>query len=284
VPTKRSAVPFCQGLRNAVRRGWIPKPAIEPATSSEKIESLSKIKKPMEGFVGERITELLNHPASGWVCRHVEVKNPASTMIEREPDVEQLEADRRHDEEVHSGDHVAAIPQEGDPSLLGPGIGLGLVARDRREAHLDSELRQLGLDLPSSPVILGRHPNDECLDVFRDRRSPGSGHGDRTPVAAKSLAVPADHRLWLNDEEGAPPSRPEPGKGDPEGTIQRRETRSRMSMREDRELLAQRELDDRLVLAAPEQSEDAPKNRDRESHYGPPHSRILRESRPRKEA
>jgi hypothetical protein len=54
-------------------------------------------------------------------------------------------------------------------------------------------------------------------------------------------------------------------------------------MGEDRELLAQRELDDGLVLAAPEQSEDAPKDRDRESRYGPHRSRILLESRPRRE-
>jgi hypothetical protein len=40
-----------------------------------------------------------------------------------------------------------------------------------------------------------------------------------------------------------------------------------LSTGEDRELLAQRELDDGLVLAAPEQSEDAPKDRDRESRY-----------------
>lgn len=43
-------------------------------------------------------------------------------------------------------------------------------------------------------------------------------------------------------------------------------------------LLAQCELDDGLVLAAPEQSEDAPKDRDRESRYGPHRSRILLES------
>jgi len=59
--------------------------------------------------------------------------------------------------------------------------------------------------------------------------------------------------------------------------------RSRMSMGEDRELLAHRELDDGLVLAAPEQREDAPKDRDRESRYGPHRSRILLESPPRRE-
>jgi hypothetical protein len=38
-----------------------------------------------------------------------------------------------------------------------------------------------------------------------------------------------------------------------------------MSMGVDRELLAQRELNDRLVMATPEQGDDAPEDRDRES-------------------
>ena len=37
--------------------------------------------------------------------------------------------------------------------------------------------------------------------VLGNRWSSRSGHGDRTPVAMESLAVPADHRLWLNDDE-----------------------------------------------------------------------------------
>jgi hypothetical protein len=36
----------------------------------------------------------------------------------------------------------------------------------------------------------------------------------------------------------------------------------------DRELLAKRELDDGLVLATPEQGEDAPEDRDRERRCG----------------
>jgi len=39
-----------------------------------------------------------------------------------------------------------------------------------------------------------------------------------------------------------------------------------------------------LREAAPEQSEDAPKDRDRESRYGPHRSRMLLESRPRRES
>jgi hypothetical protein len=103
------------------------------------------------------------------------------------------------------------------------------------------------------------------------------GHGE---TVRRAVRFAAQRAPWRSGSEIIDPT-PEIH---PEGTIQRREMRSPTSMREDRELLAQRELDDGLVLAAPEQSEDAPKNRDRESRYGPHRSRILREFRPRKEA
>src|SRR4030095_14804945 len=66
--------------------------------------------------------------------------------------------------------------------------------------------------------------NDELPRVLGNRWSSRSRHGDRTPVATESLAVPADHGLWLDDDESVLPSRPEPREGDPEGAIQPRET------------------------------------------------------------
>ena len=41
LPTQRSAVPFCHGLRYAVRFGSMPRYLIASVTLSEKIESLS---------------------------------------------------------------------------------------------------------------------------------------------------------------------------------------------------------------------------------------------------
>jgi hypothetical protein len=104
------------------------------------------------------------------------------------------------------------------------------------------------------------------------------------PFALVSLAVPADHGLWLNDEESASPSRPEARQGDPEGAIDGREARSWVPIDVDRELLAERELDDRLVALAPEEGEDATQNRDRERCGGRPHrGRILLMSAMRRE-
>ena len=52
----------------------------------------------------------------------------------------------------------------------------------------------------------------------------------------------------------------------------------------DRELLAERELHDGLVLATTKESEDAPEGRDRESRCRPHRATILLESTMRREA
>ena len=207
-------------------------------------------------------------------------------MVDGEPYVEQLEADSRHDEEVHSGDHVAVIPQEGDPALLGARIGFGLrqVARDRGATYLNPELRQLGLDLPSAPTILGCHPDDQSPGLLRHGRSARSGPRDPAPVASESLAMPPDHGLRLDDDESASPLRPEMGEGDPEHSIQSREARPWMSVGVHRELLSERELDDRLLLPISEQGDDAVENRDRERCCGPHARRILLESKAQRKA
>jgi hypothetical protein len=55
---------------------------------------------------------------------------------------------------------------------------------------------------------------------------------------------------------------------DPKGAIHRQEPRPWVSMRIDRELLSKGELDEGLVLATPEQGEDAAEDCDRERCCG----------------
>ena len=78
----------------------------------------------MRGFIREGIAELLDHPASDRIPGHVEVKDPASAVVDREPYVEKMEADGRDDEKVHAGNHVPMVPQEGEPPLVRTRIGL----------------------------------------------------------------------------------------------------------------------------------------------------------------
>jgi len=53
--------------------------------------------------------------------------------------------------------------------------------------------------------------------------------------------------------------RPEPRKGDPEGSVQWAQSRSRPILGVDRKLLAEDKLDYCLILAAPEKGDDAVK-------------------------
>ena len=80
----------------------------------------------MRWLIRKGVPELLDHPAGRRALRHIEVKDASSSMVDREPDVEKLKPDRRHDEEVHPDDQVAVVPEEGRPALLTSSIGLGL--------------------------------------------------------------------------------------------------------------------------------------------------------------
>lgn len=50
----------------------------------------------------------------GWL-RGIKMKNPASVMGDDEETVEHAKSQRRHGEEVHCGDSLAMIGQEGLP-------------------------------------------------------------------------------------------------------------------------------------------------------------------------
>ncbi len=227
----------------------------------------------MRRVVREGGSQLLGHPEGCGALGHVEVEDPSSPVVDREPDVEELEADGRHDEEVHPSHQVAMISKKGGPALLAARIGLGLgeVTGDRGEPHPDSELRQLGLDLPGTPAVLGGHANDESLGLLRDGWPSGARGRDRAPVGSEAALVPADHCLGLNDDQDALPAGPESRESDPEGSINRRDPRPRMAASVDRELLAQGELDNGLIPAAAEQSGAALDDRDLERDHHPHH-------------
>ena len=77
--------------------------------------------------------------------------------------------------------------------------------------------------------------------------------------------MPADDRLGLDDDQDGLPTRPQPGERDPEGAIEGREPRPPLLLDVDRELLPERELDERLVLPAPDKGWEAAKGGDEEA-------------------
>jgi len=68
------------------------------------------------------------------------------------------------------------------------------------------------------------------------------------------------------------------GECDPKGSIQRRQPGPALAPSVDLELLAQRELDEGLIMATPEERKEAPEDRERESRCGPHRGPILLES------
>jgi hypothetical protein len=71
--------------------------------------------------------------------------------------------------------------------------------------------------------------------------------------------MPSDDGLWSNDYEVILPARPELGEGDPEGSVQRRESGSGAFLGIHRELLLKSHVDDRLLSVTSEEGEDAVK-------------------------
>jgi hypothetical protein len=69
--------------------------------------------------------------------------------------------------------------------------------------------------------------------------------------------MPANHGLRANNDQGLSPSRPKPRQRDPERAIERRESRPAVLLGIGCELLTEGKLDNRLLLATPEEGEHA---------------------------
>ncbi len=87
--------------------------------------------------------------------------------------------------------------------------------------------------------------------------------------------MPANDRLWSNNDKVISPLRPQPGKGDPERSIEGAQSRSRPFLGIDRELLPEGQLDDGLFLPAPEEGAQAMEKSDREVDQRPHESRMV---------
>ncbi len=116
---------------------------------------------------GKRLPELLDRPRRGRVGREIEVQDSPLPVLDDEPHVEQLEVDGRNDEEVHCRDDIPVVSEKGHPALSLALVECSFrqVARHGRQADGEAELLELGLDLPGSPVVLGRETPDQGLQL-----------------------------------------------------------------------------------------------------------------------
>ena len=98
------------------------------------------------------------------MTRDIAVQNASSIMPNQKEDIQHVERECRHREEVHGGDGFAMIPQKGEPALpwfvgsRSPAHPAG----DAALGNLEAEHDEFAMDARSSPGgILGHHSEDQ---------------------------------------------------------------------------------------------------------------------------
>ena len=116
---------------------------------------------PREGF-----GDLASDPFRRRIGRHRERYQPPALMPENDQDEEQLETNRRHDQEIHGGDAGRMIVQKGLPSLRPPSPVPRHILGDRRLRDVDPELEQFAMDSRRAPQPVGQaHVADQTPDL-----------------------------------------------------------------------------------------------------------------------
>ncbi len=111
----------------------------------------------------------------------------------------------------------------------------------------------------------------------RLRRSRSAQPTSRMNSENRHLSMPSYDGFRANNYKLILRTRPESREHDPERTIELGNPRPRPIVGINRELLAQRKLDDRLLLATPEEGGDATEDQDDENDQRPHAAVILRD-------
>ena len=138
--------------------------------------------------------------------------------------------------------------------LVRSGASPGEIAGHCTLVDHQAQFQQFAVNPRCSPTILPRHPSDELSELLWD---PGTadpfGSGYQPPEQPEALALPADHRIGLDDDEGVGPVVPGVAKEHPEYPIRRSQSGSGVPLLEDGRLLAQGEVLDHEIQPGPEQ-------------------------------
>src|SRR5882672_10111574 len=151
---------------------------------------------------GKGLGQLTCNPFSYRVCRDVDPDEISAAKPDDDEGIEQVEADRRNNEQVHAGNVWRVVVQEGPPSLAWRPASLDHVFGDTRLRDLKPELEQFAVNAWRTPKrILHAHPSDQSAQLGVDLRSPSLWARFPMPVAAKASPMPTHERLGPNDGE-----------------------------------------------------------------------------------
>jgi hypothetical protein len=177
----------------------------------------------VRGSFGKRFAQLLHDPVPSRMAGHVEVQDLATSALDYEKAVEQLEGNSRHREKVESNDDLAVILEEGQPQLARVATALTppKTASDGSFRDDEAELLKFTVDFGDFPTrILRRQAPDQRPDLLRDSWPAATGPGTPAPVQPKTGPVPADDGVGLDDDEDVGPAGPAAAEGRPEEPVQ----------------------------------------------------------------
>jgi len=86
-------------------------------------------------------------------------------------------------------------------ALIVVGILLREISRDGGDADGEAQLFEFSLDLSGTPAVLIRESTNQGLNLWRDWRSSRPACRNGSPVEPKTLAVPTDDCVGLEDDQ-----------------------------------------------------------------------------------
>jgi hypothetical protein len=132
------------------------------------------------------------------------------------------------------------------------------------------------LNPSDSPRIFARHSSNQLPHLRVNSGTARPRPRPRAPIQSEFFPMPANHGLWLDDDEDASPARPTSEQGDPESPISRIQSRTRLFVGVGGELLTQGQFDDSLLSTSAQQGRQTGNENRCVGDEDPSHRRILK--------
>src|SRR5260221_8780280 len=149
------------------------------------------------------LNQLTLNPIGARACDHTQPHKLAAGMLQDQKSIQQPKRDRRDYEQIHRGDAVGMIAQKGLPALRRWPPSPRHVFCHGGLPDIDAKLEQFAVDPRGSPERVGdAHVANELANVRRCLRPSTARSRLPAPIGSEPSAVPADHRLRLENFQG----------------------------------------------------------------------------------
>jgi hypothetical protein len=120
---------------------------------------------------GLRFSQLLHHPESIGISRHIEMQDFTPVVADHEKTIQNTKPEGGDGEEVHRRYCLAMIPEERQPALreIWTSWGAPHPSRNTPFREIETQLQQFAVNPRCSPSrILGNHTEDQGANLLAD--------------------------------------------------------------------------------------------------------------------